>query len=167
MAKSKWELDLSPNNIITCAIYAVIGLLLAILQSGILGILITLFGALLIVLGIVDIVKNKDMVKGIIEAVAGVAVIVLGWLLLDIVILIFGIALIIKGVMDLVKDIKAGAGLVALISPIVTVLLGVLFVISDLWLATVINIICIVAGVIFIVNGVLALFGKSLRTVNK
>lgn len=150
------KLNLSKNNVITCILYAVIGLLLIILQGSSLGILMTLIGALLIVMGIVDIV-NKDTNKGVIEAIVGVAIIVCGWLVADIVLLIFGIVLIVKGVMELIENFKNG--FMAMLSPIVIIVIGVLLVIAK-W--TLLDVFCIVAGVIFLINAVLALFGKTL-----
>ena len=157
MAKSKSKLNLSTNNIIACAIYAIIGLLLVILRSGSLGILMTVVGALLIALGIIDIVKNKDLTRGIIEAVIGVAIIVCGWVIADIVLLIFGILLIIKGIMDLIKNYKNGIW--AIVEAGIIIVIGILLVIAK-W--TLMDVICIIAGVIFIINAVLVLFGKTL-----
>ena len=158
MAESKAKLDLSINNIATCAVYGIIGLLLVILRAGSLGILMTIVGVLLIALGILDIVKNKDMTKGIIEAVAGVAIIICGWLIADICLLIFGILLIVKGVMELIKIYKNG--FMTMLPSIITVVIGVLLVIAR-W--TLIDVICIIAGIVFIINAVLALFGKSVQ----
>ena len=157
MTKSK--MDLSTNNIIACAVYGVIGLLLVILRSGSLGVLMTIVGALLIALGIIDIVKNKDTTKGVIEAVIGLVIIVCGWVIADVVLLIFGVLLIVKGIMELVQNSKNGFK--AMISPIVTIVIGILLVIAK-W--TLMDVICIIAGVIFIVNAVLMLFGKKLST---
>lgn len=157
MAKSKSKTKISTNNILTCAIYAVIGLLLIILRGGSLNILMTVVGALLLVMGIVDLVKNKDTVKGLIEAVIGVAIIVCGWLVVDIVLLVFGILLILKGVIDVIRNYKSGFK--AVLSPIVTIIIGVLLVIAK-W--TLLDVICIIAGVVFLVNAVLVLFGKKL-----
>ena len=47
MAKKKAKLDLSSQNIITCAVYAIIGILLLVLKAGSLGILMTVAGVLL------------------------------------------------------------------------------------------------------------------------
>lgn len=156
MSNKQFKLDLNSTNVITCAVYAVIGLLLIILQGGSLGILMTVIGVLLIALGIVDVVKKQDLVKGIIELVIGVAVIVLGWIIADIVLLVFGILLIVKGILEMIEFARFGFS--AMLSPIVTVVIGVLLVVSK-W--TLLNVICIVAGIIFIVNAILALFGKS------
>ncbi len=153
----KNKLELSTNNMITCAIYAIIGLLLIILRAGSLGILMTVVGVLLIVLGVLDIVQNKETTKGIIEAIIGIAIIVCGWLIADIVLLILGIFLIVKGIMELINVHKNGWE--AMLTPIITIVIGVLLVIAK-W--TLMDVICIIAGVIFLINAVLALYGKTL-----
>lgn len=154
---SKFQLKLTTDNVVNCIIYVAIGLLLAILKAGSLNILMTVVGVLLIVMGVVDIVKGKDLTKGLIEIGAGAIIIICGWLIADVVLLIFGILLIIKGIVDIVEN--RGAGFSALISPIITVVIGALLVIAK-W--ALIDVICIIAGIIFIINGVLCLFGKSL-----
>lgn len=155
--KSTVKFDFSTNALITCAIYAIIGVLLIVLKSGSLGILMTAVGALLIVLGVLDAVKG-DVVKGVIEALIGVAIIVFGWLIAGIVLLVFGVLLIIKGVLDLLKVYKKG--FMASLSSIVTIVIGVILVISKFAL---IDLFCIIAGVIFIINAVLTLFGNPLK----
>ena len=157
-SKSKAKLDLSLNNLITCAVYAIIGILLVILRAGSLGILMTVVGALLIVLGVVDVVKGKYLVKGVIEALVGVAIIVGGWVFADIVLLILGILLIIKGILEISKIYKKG--FMAMLPAIVTIVIGILLVIAK-WVL--LDVICIIAGIIFIVNAVLTLFGKPLK----
>ena len=104
MAKKK--ISFSANTIVNAIVYAVIGLLLIILQGGSLNILMTAVGALLIVMGIMDIAKGKEMTKGIIELVCGIAVIVIGWKVTNIVLLVFGIVLAIKSVLEILKNIK-------------------------------------------------------------
>lgn len=155
MAKTK--LNISNNNILTCALYAIIGLLLIILQGGSLGILMTVIGVLLIVIGVVDIVNNKNLTKGLIEAGIGIAIIVCGWLIADIVLLVFGILLIVKGAIDLFQNHKNGT--MSIVSAVATIVIGILLVVAK-W--ALLDVICIIAGVIFIVNAVLVLFGKKL-----
>ncbi len=157
MAKKKSTLKLTVDNIVTCAVYAVIGLLLLILRSGAIEIMMTVVGVLLIVLGIVDVVKGNDLVKGVVEAVLGLGIIILGWLVAEIVLLVLGVVLIVKGALEIFHNYKAGIR--GLISPIVTIVIGILLVISK-W--ALLDILCIVAGVIFLIDAVLALFGKSL-----
>jgi len=158
MAKTK--LNLSLNNLLTCVLYAIIGVLLITMKAGSLGILMTIVGALFILMGIVDILKAKDVTKGIVELVIGLAIIICGWLIATIVLLIFGILLIIKGAIDILKNVKNG--LTALLAPIVTLVIGILLVCTNFFFA-IIDILCIIAGIIFIINAVLTLFGKSLK----
>lgn len=158
MAKSKTKLKLTTSNILTCLAYAVIGVLLCIFQSGSLNILMTVVGALFIVLGIMDLIKNKQTTRGIIELALGAVVIVCGWLVVDIVLLVLGIILIVKGILELVQNYKAG--FVANLSSIMLLVMGVLLVISK-W--ALVDVMCIVVGVLFVINGVLALFGKTIK----
>lgn len=158
MAKKKSKINVSSSNLLTAIIYAIIGILLVVLKGGSLGILMTAVGALLVVLGVVDAFKNKDMVKGVVEAVVGVAIIVCGWLIADIVLLVLGIVLIVKGVAELLKQFKKGFP--TILSPIVTIVIGVLLVIAK-W--ALLDTFCLIAGIIFIINAVLTLLGKKLR----
>ena len=132
------KLDLSTNNIINCILFAVIGLLLIILQGGSLGILMTIIGVLFIVMGIFDMIQNKDMTKGIIELVVGIAIIVCGWLIADIVLLIFGVLLIVYGIMEICKNFKNG--FMAILSPIILIVIGILLVVAK-W--ALLNVFCI------------------------
>ncbi len=153
----KFKLDLSLNNVLDCLVYAVIGILLVILKGGSLNILMTVIGALFIVMGIIDVVESKDLVKGLIEMGIGVIIIVCGWLIADIVLLIFGILLVVKGVMEIAKIYKNG--FMAMLPSIVTIVMGVLLIIAK-W--TLLDVFCIIVGIIFIINAVLILFGQSL-----
>lgn len=156
MAKKKAKLNLSTSNLLSCLAYAIIGVLLLVYKSGSLGIVMTVAGALLIVLGVVDILSG-DFVRGLVQAIIGVAIIVCGWLIVDLVLLIFGVLLIIKGVLDLLKVLKNG--LMAILPALVTILIGVLLVVAKFALM---DTICVIVGIIFIINAVLMLFGKKL-----
>ena len=159
MAKSNFKLDLSLENLLTCAFYGVIGILLCVLRLGALDILMTIIGVLFIALGVIDIIKTKDYLKGGIEIGIGVVLIVFAWALLEFVLLVFGVLLLVKGVIDIVKNYKLG--IKAIIVPIVVAVIGALFIVSNFaW--TIAEIIIIIAGIFFIVNAVLTLFGMSL-----
>ena len=154
MAKKK-KISFS-NNILNCIVYAAIGILLIVLKAGSLGILMTAVGALLIFLGLLDIFNQKDLAKGIIELVLGAGIIICGWLVADIVLLVLGIVLIVKGAMELFKNFKKG--IVANLSSIVLVVIGVLLVVAK-W--ALMDVMCIVAGVVFLINAALILLGKK------
>ncbi len=155
--KPKLKLELTLKNIITCAVYAIIGILFIVLKGGSLGVIMTIIGGLLVVLGIMDIFK-EGLLKGLIEAAIGIGIIVCGWLIADIVLLILGIALIVKGGMDFWENRKGGAQ--ALLSPCATIIIGILLLFAK---GTFINICCIIVGIIFVLNAVLALCGTSLK----
>ncbi len=148
------------NNIITCALYLVIGILLCILKTGSIEILMTIAGILFIAFGIYDIITNREnLVKGITEIVIGIVILALGWLIGTIVLLVFGVLIAIKGALDIFNNIKQKKGLVDLIVALVTIVIGIILCIAPFAIG---DIICIVVGVIFIINGVLALFGKTI-----
>ena len=155
MAKSK--LSLSMTNILNCVLYAVIGILLLVFKSSSLNILFTVVGILFIALGVYDIIM-KSLVRGAIEAAIGIAILICGLTIAKWVLLIFGILLIVKGALDLIQNLHKG--LIAWVMPIVTIVLGVLLVISNF---KALDILFIIAGIIFLVNAVLALFGTSLN----
>ena len=155
---SQWKLQLTMNNILTCLFYAVIGLLLVIMKGGSLNILMTIVGVLFIGIGVIDAIQNKDLVKGIVEMGLGLAIIVFGWLIADVVLLVFGVLLIVKGVMELLNTYKRG--LAAVLSPLATIVIGILLVVAK-W--ALMDVMCIIAGVIFLINAALALFGKKLK----
>lgn len=157
MSKSNFKLDLSLENVLTCVFYAVIGILLCVMKANSLEILMTIIGAIFIVMGVVDLVTTKDYVKGGVEIGIGVIIIVFAWIITWIVLVIFGALLAVKGIIDIVNNYKSG--IKALIAPIVTVVIGVLLIIAT-WALT--DVFCIIAGIIFIINAILVLFGKSL-----
>ena len=153
MAKKK----ISTNNIADCVLYGVIGLLLIILRASALEILMTIVGALLIVRGVLDVVNSKDLVRGVIEIAIGVVIIVCGWLIADVVLLVLGVLLTIKSAMEIAKNYKKGFK--ANLENIVTLVIGVLLIVAK-W--ALMDAMCVIAGVIFLINAVLALLGKNL-----
>ena len=153
---AKFKLDLSTNNILSCILYALIGLLLVILQGGSLGILMTIIGVLLIAYGLINIFKNKETLTGIIQIVFGIAIIVCGWLIASIVLLVFGIILVVFGASELIKNFKNG--FMAILPFIIVIVIGALLIIAK-W--TLLDLFCLIAGIIFIINAVLVLFGNS------
>ena len=153
---------ISTNKLLSFLFYAVVGALLIILKGGSLGLLMTVTGVLLVAIGLVNIIKDGELLKGIILIVAGIGIIYLGWTIANIVLLVLGIILIIKGILDLFKACKNG--FFASLPALITILVGALLVISK-W--ALLDIMCVIAGVIFIVNAVLVLFGKSVIKTKK
>ena len=151
------KFDLFSNKLLTALFYAVIGVMLVIMKAGSLGILMTVVGALFIILGIVDYLNKKDPVKAILEIAIGIAIIACGWLIADVVLLVFGVFLILRGVVDVWKNRKATFE--NLLSPLACIVIGLLLVIAK-W--AFMDAMCLVAGILFIINAILVLFGKPL-----
>ena len=150
------KITFSANSVVSCVLYAVIGILLIALRSGSLGILFTVVGVLFVAMGIYDFVKRL-YTRGAVETVVGVVILVCGWTVAEWVLLMFWVLRIIKGVLDIVNNYKSGFK--AIISPIVITVIGVVLVVSKFAL---IDVMCIVAGVIFLVNAVLILFDRQI-----
>ena len=144
------------NNFMMAILYVVVGVLLCIFKASVLSWVMTAAGVLFVVAGVLDIFKHKNTTNGIINIVIGIAILVAGWLLLEIALIVFGVLIVINGVKEFlaVKSKK----LVAYVSPVVTILVGALLVVAK-WVVA--DWFFIIVGVVFVVNGVLALLGKK------
>ncbi len=152
MAKSK----AISKELINAILYIVVGALFCILQSRVLNWLLTAVGVLFIVQGVLSILK-KDLKSGIISIAIGALLILGAWLFITVVLIIFGALLIVKGVLDLLTALKNKDNIMPIVVAALTIVLGILVICSN-WL----DWFFIVVGVLFIANGVLALFGKKL-----
>lgn len=150
---------ISTTNIVACVILVVIGLLLCILRMGLLNYLMTVVGALLIVYGVLDIAGGRTM-RGILEAAIGLIIIVCGWTITTYALIVFGVLIAIKGIWDLVNVLQnKHKNTVALIAAVITIAVGIVLCVAPFAIG---DIICVVVGVVFIIDGVLALFGKQI-----
>ena len=146
--------------LISALMTIILGVLFLILKDQVIGIGLTIFGIVLIITAILELIK-KNWGSGIIKAILGIAVLMIGWLLLDIALLVIGIVLLVYGILELIKRIvaivkkqngKLWATIVGFISPIVCIIAAVAL-ISGNFLGWAI----IVAGVLLIINGALSL----------
>ena len=101
MAKKK----LNDQAIINAIALIVLGILFCIFRAGMMNVLLTIVGVVLIGLGIYDIVK-KNYIPAIIEIILGIAVIVCGWTILDIALLVLGIGLVVYSVYQIIMIAK-------------------------------------------------------------
>ena len=145
------------NDFIMAILYVVIGALLCIFRAEVLSWIMTAAGVLFVVAGVIDIVKYKNKTGGIINIAIGVVILVAGWLLLELALIIFGVLIVINGVKELL-EVKKSKNIMPYVAPIVTIVVGALLVVAQ-WI--VFDWFFIAIGVIFIVNGVLALLGKK------
>ena len=101
------DLKKAPSNLINALIYIALGVLLCIFRGeGLLKWAMIIGGSVVIILGVVDILKEEYM-SGAISAVIGIAIIVLGLTVIKIVLLVFGILLALKGIAALIAAIKS------------------------------------------------------------
>lgn len=159
MAKKK---TLTNNQLFSAIALIVIGILFCCFRSGMLNVLFTIVGAVLIVLGAYDLFR-KNWVMGAIELAFGIVIIVCGWTVLEITLLVLGIIFIIYGIYNLIvtagkiKNFKNANAWLALVKPLLLIIFGILLVVAK-WVIA--DWIFIVIGVIAIIDGVLAIIGK-------
>lgn len=147
--------SLNNQALINAIALIVMGILFCIFRAGMIKVLLTIVGVVLIALGIYDIVK-KLYVNAAIEIILGIAVIVCGWTILDIALLVLGIGLTLYAIYQIImvaKNFKK-AGWLALIKPIITLIVGIFLIIAK-WVL--VDWIFIVIGVVLIINGVMSL----------
>ncbi len=159
------KLKLTSQNLITAVLFGVLGILLIVLRMGMLNVLLTIIGVLLLAVGIYDIVMNlsrrtNTLVRGIIETLVGVVIIVCGWTIAQWTLIIFGVLLVILGVVGSVKYLQNHRhNVTLLVENILMVVIGVILCIAPFAIG---DIICLIVGLLCLVNAVLALFGKTI-----
>ena len=143
------------NELIASLLYIVIGVLLAVLRDGAIGIAMTVVGALFIISGILEVIK-KNYTAGAISLIIGIAIIVLGWVLTTIVLIVLGVLIAIKGIVALIEVLKREKkNALELVFPILTVVLGI-----GLAFGNVASWIVLIAGILLAIDGVLGLIGS-------
>jgi uncharacterized membrane protein HdeD (DUF308 family) len=149
------------SKLISAILMTLIGVLFIIKKMEIIGIAMTVFGVLLIVQAVLDVLA-KDVVSCVIKAVIGIAIIIFGWALVDIATIVLGVALIIYGALRLIDCIKGFksqkstvAKIVELIIPVICLFIGVSVFIGTF--GSIANVMFIIAGIFLILHGVLDL----------
>ena len=150
------------SSIISALMTLALGVLCVILKGGVVDIAVTVLGVVLLVVGILDLVR-KSITSGVIKTVLGVAVLVVGHLLTNIAFLVLGVVLLVYGILELVKRIislfkkkskRLWATILGFIEPAIWVV-GAIFLITNT--GETVGWAVIVAGVIFIVDGIIGL----------
>ncbi len=154
-SKSKFSID---GNLLQAILYIAVGLLFCIFRASALNWLLTIIGVLFIVQGVLSLMR-KDTVGGAVALVIGLILILGGWLFLQFILIVFGILIIVKGVLDLLEAVKRKHNLVPLLFAILTLAAGVLLIVAQ---NLMLDWFFIVLGILFLVNGVLALVGKRI-----
>lgn len=146
------KINFKSKNFLNALLYILTGLLLCIFRAQVLNVLLTVIGALFIAYGVIFLLRH-EWTGGAVSLVIGIVLILGGWLFVEIVLIIFGILLTLKGVSDLVTAIRFRMPL-TIIFACLTLAIGILLVVSY-W--AMLDWFFILLGVIFIVNGILAL----------
>ena len=148
------------EKIITAILTMIFGVLLIVMQDNFIGVLMTIAGLTLIVLGTIDIVQ-RFIPPAVVKIVAGVLVIVCGWALLEAVLYIVSALLLIAGILLLYDKIRKRVRCDALWQtileyalPSVCIVIGVLLLFHQ---AVAVEIIFIVSGLLTLIEGTLLL----------
>ncbi len=145
------------RNVLNGILYILVGVLFCIFRAALLKWLLTIVGILFLVQGVLSIAK-RDMYGGVLGLVLGLLLILGGWLFVEVVLIVFGVLIIVKGVMDLMEALKHKNNLLPIVVACVTLAVGILLIVSR-W--AMLDWFFILLGIVFIVDGVLALVGKK------
>lgn len=150
------------NGLVSAAALVLLGLLFIIFKSDIISIAMSLIAALLIVVGIFNIIR-KNVVGGVIKIVIGGLILAAGWLIVELALYIFAAVLLIAGVIDLyrlskIRDNESRLSTIMhFIQPIIYILVAICLLFNQggtlSWVFT-------VSGIFFIIDGVVALIGS-------
>ena len=139
-------------------LYIIIGALLVIFKGGMLSWLMTAVGIFFLIFGALDIL-SFNMIGGVVSILIAVAILVLGWLAVTIVLLVFGILIALKGAVAFLEALrKKRRNLFELLFPLLTVVLGLALAFGNGF-----DVILVVVGVLFIVDGAIGVLGAIKR----
>ena len=93
------------EKIITAVLTMIFGILLMVMQDNFIGILMTIAGIALIVLGVVDIFQHF-VPPAVIKIVSGILLIVCGWVLVEAILYVISALLLIAGILLLYDKIR-------------------------------------------------------------
>ena len=152
--------DLLLSSLVTI----VLGIWFLIFKGGVVSIAMTVFGVLLIVLGILDLV-DKKVVPAVVKIVLGVVVIVFGWALVSAVLYILGALLLILGILMLIDLSNEKLKGKSVFEVLMKILIPALLIVTALCLffnqGGTLDWVFIVSGVVLIVEGIVMLIDAS------
>ena len=149
------------EKIIAAVLTMALGILLIIMKGNFIGILMTVAGLCLIVLGVTDIFR-RCVPPAVVKIIVGIFVIVCGWAAVGAVLYIVSAILLIFGILLLYDKIKRGIRCRTLLNtvleytaPSICILIGVLLLFHK---ASIVKIIFICTGVLTLIEGGILLF---------
>lgn len=148
----------SKNNLIESGALIAVGVLFCALRANLVGALLSVIGALLILLGICAMIC-KRFASGGIEMALGIAIIACGWTIADITLLVLGIVLCVYAIYTIVsqtptlKDAKPKDKILILAKPLAMLIVGVMFIVAKWYMVDalfiVLGVLCILYGIVF------------------
>jgi len=147
MAKKKTDAAL-----VSALLYIILGVLLIVFRSGMLGIAMTIAGIIFVVSGILEVAK-KNWASGAISLIIGIAILVLGWVAAQIVLLVLGILIALKGIIALIEALgKKKITLLGVLFPVLTIVVGLMLAFGNG-----LDILLVICGVLLALDGVIGL----------
>ena len=138
----------------------VVGVLLIAMQDNFIGLLMSIAGVCLIVLGVVDIFHHF-IPPAVVKIVSGVLIIVCGWVLVEAVLYVIAAMLLIAGVLLLYDKIRKRVVCDSLFKTILEYALPSVFIIIGIFLlfhqAVALEIIFVVTGILTLIEGAILL----------
>ena len=137
-------------------LYILLGALLVIFKSQMLGLVMTIAGVFFIASGVIDLTKGRNFSGGA-NLVIGILALALGNTIVNLVLVVLGVLIAVKGLVDLVavlKRKKRNAFLV--VFPAISIFLGIALAFGNI-LGDLIAII----GILLIIDGALGLLGAK------
>ena len=150
----------STSKLIAAILMTVLGILFIVFKNDIIGIGMTVLGAMLIIQAVLDLI-GKNYVSAVIKAVIGVLLIVLGWLFVTVALYIMAAVLLIYAILMLIEVIKALPKLKTALAKVVGFIQPVGYLVVALCLlfnqGGTVAFVFILAGIFLIIQGALAL----------
>ena len=144
------------EQIIAAVLTMVVGILLIAMQDKFIGLLMSIAGACLIVLGLVDLF-HRYVPPAVIKIVSGILIIVCGWVLVEAVLYIVSAMLLIAGILLLYDKIKKRVHCDTLFRTVVEYALPSVFIIIGCLLlchqAFALEIIFVITGIFTLIEG--------------
>lgn len=153
------------EKLIAALLTMALGILFIILKDGFISLLMTIVGAGLIVLGLIDLI-NKLVPPAVVKLVAGALVILCGWVIVEAVLyiiagilLVFGILLLYYKIKNNVCGFNLGETILEYVTPAICITIGILLLFHT---GKVVNFVFIASGCLALVEGGVMLY-EALR----
>lgn len=148
------------NKSITAIAAIIVGLLFVIMKGEVISLAMTALGVAIIVMGILDIVKNKNN-GGIAKIVIGALVVVFGWLFVNIALYVIAVLMIVYCLGNLLSSLKTDGYPMSTVQmirtyakPIIGLVAGVCLLFNQ---GGTVAWVFVLTGIIFVIEGILML----------